>query len=113
MSENVKPETDVNEYGCCAHSRVVPKKTYDSPGHVIAETWMCMDCGTEFSPASRLSALAERVERAEALLKETTVYVQSALERCGVKGCDTCDGTRDLLSRISSFLHDGTKGEGK
>src|SRR5574343_337043 len=87
--------------------------------------------GVPFVPASRLSALAERVERAEALLKE--VLNAEHCPDCPDQGwyyssrgygqepdqaqCEWCERTENSLfkvkCRISSFLHDGTKGEGK
>ena len=66
---------------------------------------------TEYVPASRLSALAERVERATELLKDAQVAVigMAAL----LWGMPLEAKTVTLAERISSFLHDGTKGEGK
>ena len=62
----------------------------------------------EYIPASRLSALAERVERAEALLKEC----EDMLEEYADLGLlETKEVV--LMHRISPFLHDGTKGEGE
>ena len=58
----------MSENACCSHSRVVPKRTYDAPGHVIAETWACMDCMTEFVPRSLPSSAEKELQEARELI---------------------------------------------
>lgn len=77
--------------------------------------WYCETCGMvrngdehncTLALKAEVSALAERVERAEALLKEAQTLLNDAVKN----GCLIL-GRCELDSRISSFLHDGTKGE--
>lgn len=60
--------------------------------------------GTPYAPASHSTALQERLDRAEALLKETVPIIMRDTE-CDhdQEGCRVCADNADLISRIAAF----------
>jgi len=54
-----------------------------------------------------LTALREQLERAEALLKEVQVEFSGSCKHCAYWNWQS----NGLMTRLSSFLHDGTKGD--